>query len=329
MYEHKQEIINTRYGCLGGSDAKLLSQIAQLGYVPKSAYKRMAIAKGLIPTHDTPTNRAMEFGNYVEDAIFQSLVQTNNLYKSNPRIESKKFSKPNCKLIAHPDFLFIDSENKCVNVYECKATQYTFMQTRDMYKAQLYVEQTLAREVASEHGKDWKTRLFLVHYSTEGLNLDDEFEFNSNRITVKQIRVEPNYFDIDNAMCIVNDFLETFTEYYGDGEEVDGALLPENVRSQFAQITQSLAEIKEREQQVDEFKKRLYEFMKTKDIKSIKSDAFSIVRVDESESRSFDSKRYVEDEMQAHPRKMAKIVKQYTKVTKRSGFVQIKLKTKN
>lgn len=329
MYEHKQEIINTRYGCLGGSDAKLLLQISQLGYVPKSAHKRLALVKGLIPTHETPTNRAMEFGNYVEDEIYKSLSQTNNLFQSNPRLESDKYSKPNCKLIAHPDFLLIDEENKCINVYECKATQYTFTQTRDTYKAQLFIEQTIARELASEYGKDWKTRLFLVHYDTSGINLDDEFTFDSNRITVKHIRIEPNYFNVDNAMNIVNEFLDGFTEYYGDGDEVDGALLPENVRSQFDEITQALAEIKERELQVDEFKKRLYDFMKTKDIKSIKSDAFSIVRVDESESRSFDSKRYVEDEMQAHPRKMAKIVKQYTKVTKRSGFVQIKLKTKN
>ena len=42
MENYKEEIANTRKGCLGSSDGKTLAQIATLGIVPKSAYKRMA-----------------------------------------------------------------------------------------------------------------------------------------------------------------------------------------------------------------------------------------------------------------------------------------------
>ena len=48
IQDYKQEVANTRKGCLGGSDGKMLSQIAALGYVPKSALKRLAVCKGLI-----------------------------------------------------------------------------------------------------------------------------------------------------------------------------------------------------------------------------------------------------------------------------------------
>ena len=86
-----------------------------------------------------------------------------------------------------------------------------------------------------------------------------------------------------------------------------------------------LVEIKERETKVGEFKKRLYDFMVEKDIKSIKNDAFSITRVDPTESKTFDAKKYLDDEAKAHPRKVKKIVAKYTKTSKRNGYVTIKV----
>ena len=60
MYDYKQEIIDTRKGCLGSSDGRILSQISTLGYVPKSAYKRMAVLKSLIEHKDIPKNDSKE-----------------------------------------------------------------------------------------------------------------------------------------------------------------------------------------------------------------------------------------------------------------------------
>ena len=116
-----------------------------------------------------------------------------------------------------------------------------------------------------------------------------------------------------------------FTEYY-DGDDVDADMLPVAVKSQFDDVAAMLVEIKEREAKVDEFKKRLYDFMLEKDIKSIKNDVFSITRVDPTESKTFDAKRYLDDEAKAHPRKVKKLVAKYTKTTKRKGYAVIKVK---
>ena len=328
MYEHKIDIIATRKGCLGSSDGKLLSQIASLGNVPKSAYKRLAVVKGLIQQEEIPETAAIRMGNEIEMQIFERLQMVDSRWQSNVRWESKEFSTPNCKLISHPDFILQDEENKILYVSECKATRYTIEQTRAEYAPQLFIHFMLAKEKAKELGKDWKVKLSLCHYSTEGLDLNEYNEFDTNRMTIREVRASTAFFDIRKAMNIINDFLETFTEYY-EGDEVEEQYLPMEVKQQFLAITNVLAEIKEKEKQVDEFKQRLYAFMCEKCIKNIKGDAFTITRVDATESKSFDAKRYVEDLKKEHPRKANKIIEKYTKTTQRKGYATIKLREQN
>ena len=61
---YKEEIVSSRKGAMGGSDATMLAQIASIGFVPKSAQKRLAICKGLIEREDIVTT-AMAFGDYI------------------------------------------------------------------------------------------------------------------------------------------------------------------------------------------------------------------------------------------------------------------------
>lgn len=324
--DYKQEIANTRKGCLGSSDAKILAQIAALGSIPKSAMKRLAVCKGLIEHQEIPKNAAILAGDKIEMAIFDHLSAKDHRYESNALWVSKKYSKKNVKLIAHPDIILKDDARKVLFVYEVKTTKFSINETRNTYGAQLYEEYALAKEVASSIGKDWSVSLSLAHYDTNGLNLEDDFEFEPSRLTVREVRFTNNgMFDIDEAMTIVNDFLETFTEYY-DGDEVDANLLPATVKNEFDDIATMLIEIKTREAKVEEFKKRLYQFMVEKNIKSIKNDAFSITRVDPTESKSFDAKKYMEDFAKEHPRKANKILAKYTKTTKRKGYANIKTK---
>lgn len=325
MYDYKQEIIDTRKGCLGSSDGRILSQISTLGYVPKSAYKRLAELKSLIEHKDIPQNDAIRFGDYIENAIFNHLHSQDPRWESNVLLESKKYSLPNVKLISHPDFYKIDHAKKEILIGECKATKYNVQQTRATYEAQLYIHYVLGREIASDFGDDWKVKLYLVHYSTDGLDLENGIEFDPSRLTVHQVYFSTMYFDVMRGMNLVNDFLETFTEYY-EGDEIDANLLPTNVKSQFDDVAAMLVEIKERESKVEEFKQRLYQFMVDKDIKSIKNDVFSITRVDPTVSKSFDAKKYVADLIKKYPRKSKKIIADYTKETKRKGYASIKLK---
>jgi hypothetical protein len=323
--DYKMEIAQTRKGCLGSSDGKLLAQVVMLGYVPKSAYKRLAIVKGFIPQEEIPESAAIKAGNKMEIALYDYLASQDPRYESNPMWISEKYSTPQCKLISHPDIVLVDSARKTIFVYEVKTTKYSIEDTRQTYKAQLFIHYMLGKEMAERMGKDWHVKVMLAHYSTDGLDLYDKNEFDTNRLTVREVKFTSLYFDIKKAMEIISKFLESFDSYY-EGDEVDADLLPETIKTQFDVVADMLQEIKYRESKVDEFKKKLYAFMEEKDIKSIKNDVFSITRVDPTESKSFDHKKYLDDLAKEHPRRAKKLQAQYVKVTKRGGYVNIKVK---
>ena len=326
MNEAKQEIFATRTGCLGGSDARLIQSVAEAGKIPQSAMKRLAVCKGLAEQPQF-TNPAIEFGNYVESMVFESLHSQDARWQSNPCLVSGKYSRNNVEVIDHVDFLLVDNENRMITIAECKATHSTFEQTRDEYKWQLAHHWLLGQEVAKTRG-NYSVRLLLCHYLTDGIDLTQPFEFDPSRLTVKTLRNMEKLsksYHLTDAMDIIDSFLETFTEYY-EGDEIDSVHLPEKVKQEFDTITTILSEIKEREAKVEEFKARLYDFMLSHDIKSIKNEAWGITRVDATESRQFDYKRFLEDYATKHPRAYKKLVSGFEKVVKRKGSVQIRIK---
>lgn len=326
MENYKEDVAKSRVGCLGSSDGKMLAQVCTLGYVPKSAYKRLAVCKGLIEQEDIPRTAAVKAGDDMEMLIYKHLLANDPRYESNPRWESVKYSTANVKLISHPDLVLKDDARKTLFIYEVKTTKYNFDETRQTYKAQLFIHSVIGREIAESLGKDWTIKVFLVHYDTNGLDLEnEELVIDETRLTVKEVRLSRDFFDVRKAIGIIDTFLETFTEYY-EGDEIDADLLPANVKSQFEDIAAALKEIEERKVTVEAFKKRLFDFMMKNNIKSIKNDLFSITRVDATEQKSFDGKKYLEDIAREHPRKAKKIATAYTKTTNRSGYVNIKVK---
>lgn len=325
MNEQKQEIINTRKGCLGGSDARMLMSIADIGSIPNSALKRLAICKGLKEPEQF-TNAAMEFGNFIEECVFKSLHDTDERWQSNPRIASEKYSRKNVKCIDHVDFLLQDDEKKELTLGECKATRLTFQQTRDEYIAQLYHHYLLGSEIAKKIG--YKVKVVLCHYLTDGVDVANEREFDPSRLTVKVLRNMDklsSQYKLAEAMDIVDKFLETFDSYY-DGDEIPYELLPLIVKEQFDKVTELLTEIMQREDIVDKFKEKLYEFLLEKNIKSIKNDAWTITRVDASSTKQFNSKKYLSDFAAKHPRKFKKLREKYESVVNRKGYVKISIK---
>lgn len=326
MENYKEGITQSRKGSLGGSDGAMLAQIASLGYVPKSAYKRMAIVNGLIENQDIST-RVMRFGDFIEQSIFNHLSSSNSSYISNPLWVSGKYSKDGCRLICHPDFVLFDEENKVLKIWECKATKFDPKQTRATYLNQMFIEWTIGKELAKAKGEGWKVQLFLCHYDTSMVNIEDDFVFDPSKLSIHKMRISDNLFDIDKAMTLVSEFLQGF-DYYTEEEEIDSKYLPENVKQEFDMITGFLAEIKERETKVDEFKKRLCDFMLKQDIKSIKNDAWNITLVGATEQISFDSKKFLNDMSAKHPRKAKKLRKDYEKRIMKGAYITIKLKTK-
>ena len=163
LFDYKNEIRSSRCGALGSSDGKLILQVAESGVIPKSAYKRLAVCKGLIEQEDIPYTAAVRAGDELEMRVFEHLKANDDRYQSNPCWVSKKYSRKNVKLLTHPDIVLQDDENKVLNVYEVKCTKFTFEQTRDTYKAQLVIDWVIANEIAKELG-GYKVRLSLVHY---------------------------------------------------------------------------------------------------------------------------------------------------------------------
>ena len=324
MNEAKQEIIATRTGCLGGSDARLIQSVAEAGKIPQSAIKRLAVCKGLAEQPQF-TNPAIEFGNYVESMVFESLHSQDERWQSNPCLVSTKYSRPNCKVIDHIDFFLQDDEKKVLVLGECKATRSTFEQTHDEYKWQLLHHYLLGCEKAKELG-GYKVKIMLSHYCTDGIDLTQPFEFDPSRLTVKTLRnmgkLSKSYH-LAEAMDIIDTFLENFTEFY-EQDEVDANLLPANVQSQFLQVAQFLHEIKEREDKVAAFKTKLYDFLSERGIRKVACDDFSFTAVAPTQQISVDYKALFTQEIEAKKPRVAKQLKEkYKKTTNKKGYVLI------
>lgn len=331
-YGYKDEIRSTRVGSMGSSDGAMLMRIASLGHVPDACMERMAVCKGLIDGVEIPQTPAVRYGDYIENAIYRHLVAASGLdFESNPLLESSSFSRVHVRLISHPDIYCEDAKNHVLWLYEVKTTKDSVEETRYKYKAQLFIHYTLGREKAVElskrDGVRWRVKLVLVHYDTNGLDLDasDAFAFDPDRISMRDVKINSSLFDLGLAMDLVDACVSAMDEYY-PSEEVNADMLPDKVRREFDSVVSVLREIKEREKTVAEFKQRLYGFMSKNNIKSVKCDAFTMTRVDASESHSFDAKRFLDDYSTKYPRKAKKLMAEFDRVTKKNGYVTIKEK---
>lgn len=328
-YSYKEDIINTRVGCLGGSDARMLAQVDINGQVPKSAYKRLAICKGLAAQEEI-TNRAMEYGDFIENKIFESLASNDKRYESNPCWVSEKYSRKNVKCIDHVDIVLRDEAKKVLYVWEVKTSKHNFEVVRQDYKAQLYHHYLLAQEKISKEEKprEWRVKINLVHYDTSGLDLDAPFMFEPQRITIKEVKFIHKVFDLARAMDLVDEFLDDF-DFYSENEVVASNMLPEKIQEQFMQIADVMRNIKAQEERVEQFKQKLYDFMVEKGIKGVSGDDYTFTVVLPTKQVSFDAKAYMADFEAKHPTKAKRIREQYKKEVNKKGYLTIKVKPKS
>ncbi len=323
-FAHKKEIVATRVGCVGSSDAKMLMQIDTLGQVPQSAKNRMAVIKGIVEPTEI-SSQAIEYGNIIEAEIFKFVSFGNDKYISNPRWESERYSRKNVKCIAHPDIVFVDDKEKVIHVYEVKTSRHTAQELKREYRAQLFYQSLVAKEIAEKFGKKWRVEMNLVHYETDGLDLSVHNEFDANRLVIYKVVCRSGLFNLGRAMDIVNEFLEGFEGEKG-GDVIDAQYLPADALKQFQHISTMLREIKSREQQVEEFKSRLYDFLKEKGITKIKCDEFSFTLVQPSKQASFDAKGWWEDYASTIDEGEADAIRdKYTRTKEKKGYVLIKV----
>lgn len=317
-YDYKDEIISSRVGNLGGSDARILAAIANNGCVQRGQVERLAIAKGLYERPNI-TNIAMQYGDFIENMIYDSLVQVDERWESNKCFRSQKYGREGLGLLVHIDFsLFDDSRDKPLLLWvECKATTTDIEQTYKDYKEQLFVEYVLGKELAEQLGADFK--LELCHYDASVMFEDEsqlQFAFDPDKISRKKVIFKKAVFDIPSGMDIAAQYVSEMTEY--KREEIDWDYLPAEVQEQMKQVNNILVSIKEKQDSIEEFKSRFYDFLCKNEIKSVKTPYFTISRVDESVSIQFDKVRFTAE----HPELAAK----YQRAVKKKGYVLIKTK---
>lgn len=316
--DYKNDIINSRIGSLGSSDGKVLAAIAKNGCVQRAQVERLAIAKGLYERPNI-TNLAMQYGDFIENMIYDSLVQVDERWESNKCFRSQKYGREGLGLLVHIDFsLFDESRDKPLLLWvECKATTTDIEQTYKDYKEQLYVEYVLGKELAEQLGADFK--LELCHYDASVMFEDEfqlQFAFDPDKISRKKVIFKKPVFDISSGMDIAAQYVSEMTEY--KREEIDWDYLPAEVQEQMKQVNNILVSIKEKQDSIEEFKSRFYDFLCKNEIKSIKTPYFTISRVDESVSIQFDKVRFTAE----HPELAAK----YQRAVKKKGYVLIKTK---
>lgn len=316
--DYKNDIINSRIGSLGSSDGKVLAAIAKNGCVQRGQVERLAIAKGLYERPNI-TNLAMQYGDFIENMIYDSLVQVDERWESNKCFRSQKYGREGLGLLVHIDFsLFDDSRDKPLLLWvECKATTTDIEQTYKDYKEQLYVEYVLGKELAEQLGADFK--LELCHYDASVMFEDEfqlQFAFDPDKISRKKVIFKKPVFDIASGMDIAAKYMSEMTEY--KREEIDWDYLPAEVQEQMKQVNNILVSIKEKQDSIEEFKSRFYDFLCKNEIKSVKTPYFTISRVDESVSIQFDKVRFTAE----HPELAAK----YQRAVKKKGYVLIKTK---
>lgn len=317
-YGYKDEIISSRVGNLGGSDARILAAIAKNGCVQRAQVERLAIAKGLYERPNI-TNIAMQYGDFIENMIYDSLVQVDERWESNKCFRSQKYGREGLGLLVHIDFsLFDESRDKPLLLWvECKATTTDIEQTYKDYKEQLYIEYMLGKELAEQLGADFK--LELCHYDASVMFEDEfqlQFAFDPDKISRKKVIFKKPVFDISSGMDIAAQYVSEMTEY--KREEIDWDYLPAEVQEQMKQVNNILVSIKEKQDSIEEFKSRFYDFLCKNEIKSVKTPYFTISRVDESVSIQFDKVRFTAE----HPELAAK----YQRAVKKKGYVLIKTK---
>jgi hypothetical protein len=305
--EHKQEIINTRVGGLGSSDAKMVVAIGERGTLNYADKERIAVMLGLAEKRQI-TSKAIELGNIIEDATFEVLkAQFGENIVSNPRYTMDL--NLDYRVSNHIDFE-ISTDNTLIWI-EHKSTIHGINQAIEDYKYQLAWHAMLGEDKALKEGKQFK--LMLSHYDTN----DFDGEFNADKLSIVAVPANKHYIDkIEKGLLIINEALPTF-EWQPNEGILHASALPQEINDKCEMMAGHLRKIKEMTEQVDTFKQRMCELMTANNVKSIVTDAFTITLVEQSVSTTFDKAKFTKE----HP----DMVAQYEKKSIRKPYVTIKI----
>ncbi len=294
--EQKQEIVNTRVGGFGGSDAKMFYKVGLNGLsaLSDTDKRRIAVALGQAEYVEIPATAAMEAGNEFERWLAVNSYTVETGWKNNFYLVSNTVQARNFKLFAHPDFY--DDVNKIA--IEAKYTSSDIDTTINDYMPQLQWYYLLGVK-----------NVYLVK-GTQGENF--------NKSEGRTIKRDDNYINIlSEGIKIIDEFCDTFI-YTEKDEWTEGDLLPHEQRA--AQLMYNyLEQIKIMEAEVEKSKQLLFDVMDKNGVKSIKSDKYVLTIVPESVRSTFDKKKLLKEHPEINE-------KDYLKTSKVKPYLKIILK---
>ena len=305
MENYKEDIIATRKGGLGSSDAAMVEKIGRNGELSQADRYRIAVMLGLAERKQFST-AATQLGDEIEAKVFEQFKEQFPQAVSNPFYKSELLSNTfGFDIFCHIDFE-AETEDSLIWV-ENKATKLSMADTINTYAAQLQWEYMLLQEKAAKIGK--RPQLMLSHFDTT------MGEWNPELVQVRTIQ-ENDSTMIMKGLRIIMDSLEGFT--WEQPEELEADNLPVQQQEQIKQIAIYLGEIKRMQEYVDDFKNGLLTVMQEAGVKSIKTPYFNVCAVEESKSMKFDSTRFKKEQSELY----AKYLKEST--TKAHVVIRVK-----
>lgn len=288
--EQKREIVETRKGGFGGSDAKMFYKVGLKGLsaLSDTDKRRIAVALGQAEYIEIPATEAMEAGNRFEQFLGNEYYEE---LESNFKIDFKDQQR-NFKIFAHADFYDIENDI----VVEAKYTASDLETTIYDYMPQLQWYYLL--------GVD---KVYLV----KGYQ-DEPFEWYD----VKFIERDDKFIEIlRNGISLIDDFCDDFV-YQEKDEWTTFDLMPHEQAAAEVMFNY-LSQIKKMEEEVEKQKAIMLDLMLKNGVKSLKSDGYTLTVVPESIRSTFDKAKLLKEHPEINESDYLKtsVVKPYLKIT--------------
>ena len=298
---HQNEIESTRVGGFGGSDAKMFYKIGLKGLssLSNSDKVRIRVSKGITPYNSIPQTEAMRKGHDFEDWFADRFKHHTDKMDRERKISARM--AVNFDTFAHADFSKKNGkeviELKCVSdpdrAFDNNIEQLQWYHMLGVESVHLVVCDSMA--------------IVASHFDFED-GLRDPIEIGRNDGMIQTMLygiklLDDNWFLLDLRV--------------GD-EWSDEDLFPAE-QKEVREMAQYLREIKSMEAIIEERKVKMYDFMAKNNIKSIKSDMYSITMVPAGTTSRFDKAKLLSDHPEINEA-------DYTTTSERKAYVTVKLK---
>lgn len=270
--QHHKEIISTRVGGFGGSDAAMFlrineiltsKKISSIKELPRYICERLAVAKGLQDVREIPQTEAMKKGHDFEDEFAQSDFARG--FEREKRLDYDFFTnRGNFNIFAHVDFY----NNATNSIYELKCTSEDVNTAISKYIPQLSWEWMCS---------GYNANIYIVHKNSTSSEVDI-VKIDRDDMTSCISKIIP-------AILWVNDVWDNIERVSDDVMVMDEEQLA--ITATFANY---MRQIKTLEDECKKARARILDMMQANCATKIEGDGFTIQYIAPTVRKTFDVK---------------------------------------